>query len=87
MLLVRNPWLGTNALRAKADEHAARLRPVIEGLQARGITSQGALTRGLNRAGISSARGGSWHPASVLVPRDAQGRLAKCPNYLANLSR
>lgn len=65
MPLAQNPGPGTTALRVKANERAERLRAVIEGLQAGGITSQSDITRALNDAQIPSARGGSWHPASV----------------------
>lgn len=66
----------TAALQARlrnADEHAARLRPIIEELQGSGHTSLGALARALNEAGMVTPRNGQWHASSV---RNLLARLA-----------
>lgn len=56
---------GVQAVKAKADEHAAQLGPVIEALRAEGVASLGALAEALNERGIVTPRGGAWHKTSV----------------------
>jgi DNA invertase Pin-like site-specific DNA recombinase len=51
--------------KAKADERAAQLLPVIEDMRQRGVTSLGGIASALNDAGMLTARGGKWHPTSV----------------------
>ena len=53
------------ALKQSADTYAAKLRPVIERLQGRGLSSLPALAHALNEMAIGTPRGGSWHPSSV----------------------
>lgn len=53
------------AAKAKAQQHAEDLRPVVEALQAQGKTSLGALAEALNEGGFRTPRGGSWHKTSV----------------------
>ena len=53
------------ALKLSADAYAAKLRPVIEGLQRRGLSSLSALAQALNDMAMRTPRGGSWHPSSV----------------------
>ena len=53
------------AIKTKADSHAANLRPVLESLKAEGITSLGGIAKALNRRGMLTPRGGSWHKTSV----------------------
>lgn len=56
------------ALRARqrnADEHAARLRPIIDRMRSEGHTSLGALTKALNEEGMVTPRGATWHASSV----------------------
>lgn len=53
------------AIKAKADQHAADLAPVIEDLQAEGITSLGCIAEELNQRGMLAPRGGRWHKSSV----------------------
>lgn len=48
-----------------AQEHAERLRPVIEKLRAQGHTSLGALARELSALNVRTRRGGPWHKATV----------------------
>jgi DNA invertase Pin-like site-specific DNA recombinase len=56
---------GVAAVKKLADEHAAQLRPVIEQIRARGVTSLAAVARALNEDGILTARSGQWHASSV----------------------
>jgi hypothetical protein len=52
-------------LRAGADQFAANVRPIIESLQAAGITTHKALAEALNARGVRTARGGLWYGATV----------------------
>lgn len=61
------------ARQAAADEFAARLRPIIEDMVARGLTHR-AMAEELNKAGIKTPRGGEWTHGQV--PR-LLGRLAE----------
>ena len=57
---------GAAAARAKADKHAADLVPMVEAWRAAGITSQNAIARALNGAGVPTARGGkAWTAGQV----------------------
>lgn len=56
---------GVEALKAKAQDHAEMLRPVVESLKSQGKTSLGALAEALNGGGYQTPRGGSWHKTSV----------------------
>ena len=53
------------ALRAKADQHAENLRPVVDGLAKEGITSLGAIAAALAERGMLTPRGGQWQKATV----------------------
>jgi DNA invertase Pin-like site-specific DNA recombinase len=48
-----------------ADEFASGLIPVLQTIRATGASSLAAIATELNRQGIRSARGGSWHRSSV----------------------
>lgn len=56
---------GVEAVKAKAQDYAEEMRPVVEHLQAQGKTSLGALVAALNEGGYRTPRGGSWHKTSV----------------------
>lgn len=56
---------GAEALKLSACEHAANLKPVIDGLQAQGISGLKALAEALNERRVATRRGGRWHPSSV----------------------
>jgi DNA invertase Pin-like site-specific DNA recombinase len=56
---------GVAAVKRQANEHAERLRPVLEGLRAEGITTLIGIAEALNERGMQTARGGSWYPATV----------------------
>lgn len=60
------------AIKARADSHAQDLRPVLEHLQAEGISSLAGIAAALNERGICTPRGGRWHASSV---RNLQERL------------
>lgn len=60
------------AVKAAADDHAAKLRPVIEDLRGRGVASLPAIASALNQMQMRTPRGGQWHPSSV---RNLLGRL------------
>ncbi|MDQ0473127.1 recombinase family protein [Labrys wisconsinensis] len=57
--------LGRAAVKANADAFAASLVPVIETIQASGITSYDAIAAALNARGIHTRRQGKWHAATV----------------------
>jgi len=63
------------AVRERADAFATDMSPVIDHLRQQGHTSLWALARELNAGGFSTARGGTWHPATVrnLLSRLDQG--------------
>jgi len=54
-----------DAVKAGAEQRAGELRPIVEDLHARGITSLAQIATALNGAGIVTARGGKWHASSV----------------------
>lgn len=74
---LRNAQKGNGAavsvLKASADAHAKRLRPVLDDLAGHGITSLAAVAAALNERGMLTPRGGSWHKSSV---RNLIARLA-----------
>jgi DNA invertase Pin-like site-specific DNA recombinase len=54
-----------DAVKVGAEQRACELRPIIEDLRGRGITSLAPIAAALNEAGIVTARGGKWHASSV----------------------
>jgi DNA invertase Pin-like site-specific DNA recombinase len=56
---------GAAANRTKAKAQAKQLQPVLRDLAAEGITSYSAIAKELNRRGVATAGGGSWHPQTV----------------------
>ncbi|HLZ65511.1 MAG TPA: recombinase family protein [Aliidongia sp.] len=58
---------GAAAARAKADENAERLAPIIDRLRGEGMTSVRQIAAGLNRLGVPTSRGGQWQASSVAV--------------------
>ena len=61
------------AIKGAADEHAAKLQPVVDELKDRGVTSLAGIARELNQMQMRTPRGGKWHPSSV---RNLLARLA-----------
>src|SRR5262249_5542161 len=55
----------TAAVRARADERAQALAPVLDDLRQQGIVSTTALADALNNLGIPTPRNGRWHPSSA----------------------
>jgi DNA invertase Pin-like site-specific DNA recombinase len=54
------------AIKRKADEHAANLRSIVEDIRAQGITSVRKMAEELNHRGILTPRGGEWQPTTVV---------------------
>jgi DNA invertase Pin-like site-specific DNA recombinase len=52
-------------IKEKAAQRAMDLQGIISGIKRIGITSVRAIAEELNRQGIHSPRGGSWHPTAV----------------------
>jgi DNA invertase Pin-like site-specific DNA recombinase len=51
--------------RSAAREFAENLAPLIREIQANGTTTAKAIADELNRRGVSTPKGGRWHPTSV----------------------
>jgi hypothetical protein len=58
---------GGDAMRAKADAHAANVMPIIEVIRADGITGLKPIARELIRRGVPTFRGGRWDATRVRV--------------------
>jgi len=58
--------------KAKADAHAATVRPILEDYQRKGLSLR-AMAEELNRRGMPTARGGQWYAATI---RNALQRAA-----------
>src|ERR1700676_133367 len=56
---------GREAIAANADEFAAGMAPIIEGIRAAGITTLAGVADALNKRGVRTARGGTWHAMTV----------------------
>src|SRR5215210_275974 len=56
---------GATANARGADAFAANVLPIVQQLQASGVTALRALADALNARGVRTARGGAWHPTSV----------------------
>lgn len=52
-------------VKARADENARELAPIIADVRASGASSLGAIAAELNARHIQTRRGGRWHPSSV----------------------
>lgn len=61
--------------KAKADAHAATVRPILEDYQRKGLSLR-QMAEELNRRGMPTARGGDWYAATV---RNALQRAEPCP--------
>lgn len=55
----------TVSLKAQANERALSLAPVLQELQAEGVTTCTGLADALNTRSIPTARGGRWHACSI----------------------
>ena len=56
---------GVAAFTRKADEHASRLRPIVERLRAEGHVTLSGLAKALNAEVMMTPRNGRWHASSV----------------------
>lgn len=52
-------------VRADAAHRAEQMRPIVDDMRGRGLTSLGSLAAALNEGGFVTARGGKWHASSV----------------------
>jgi hypothetical protein len=53
-------------VRARADERAAKLAPIIKSIQAKGVTSLRAIAEALNERRVPTPRGrGHWYATQV----------------------
>lgn len=57
--------LGRATSRANADTFADAMLPMIEGIQAAGVTSYEGIAKALNARGVHTRRGGDWHATTV----------------------
>src|ERR1700674_5431469 len=53
------------AIEAAADQHAAKVLPIVHEIQRAGAKSLKAIADALNARGVSTARGGRWHAMTV----------------------
>ena len=58
--------LGRTVQRTVADEFTRNVLPMIDALRNTGAETLEAISCGLNRQGIRTARGKRWHPSSVM---------------------
>jgi Recombinase len=58
---------GADAVRAKADAHAAMVIPIIEAIRGEGITGLTSIARELTRRRIPTSRDGKWDASRVRV--------------------
>jgi DNA invertase Pin-like site-specific DNA recombinase len=65
---------------ANADAFSEGLQPVVEALQAQGLTTLRAIADELNSRGIMTRRGGQWHVSNV---RGLLARLSCCRGAVA----
>ena len=56
---------GREEIVASADRFAAEMAPIIAGIRAAGITTLGGIADALNKRGVPTARGGTWHAMMV----------------------
>jgi DNA invertase Pin-like site-specific DNA recombinase len=73
--LVEAGRLGRNVQTIIADEFTANVLPVVDALRSAGAVTLEAISCGLNRQGIRTARGKRWHASSVL---NLLARTQKC---------
>jgi DNA invertase Pin-like site-specific DNA recombinase len=57
--------LGGAATRAKAEQFAANVRPIIEDIRRAGVDSCNGIAKALNARGVKAARGGLWSSRTV----------------------
>ncbi|WP_404324553.1 recombinase family protein [Azospirillum doebereinerae] len=57
--------IGSDRRRTMADEHAAKVLPIIDEVRRAGITTLSGIAEALNARGVRTARGGRWHGSTV----------------------
>lgn len=57
--------LGRETMKRRADEHALRLRPIVDQIRKAGNVSLPTIAAALNAEGVLTPRGAKWHPSSV----------------------
>jgi DNA invertase Pin-like site-specific DNA recombinase len=68
--------MGQAAVRAKAEQFAISVAPIISGVVASGIGTDAGIAEALNARGVATARGGRWHAQTVKNLRARAARLA-----------
>src|SRR3982074_1754329 len=63
--LIQAGSLGRAVLIERAEDLAYRLAPAVRLVRSEGATTLRSIAQALNRRGIRSPRGGTWHPSSV----------------------
>ena len=56
---------GRSVQAAEADQFAADIMPIVEGIRRSGATTLTAIAAALNARGIRTARGGKWHISTI----------------------
>ena len=56
---------GVASNKAKADQYAANVVPIIREIEASGVTSRLGIAKALNARGVPTARGGRWYDSTV----------------------
>jgi DNA invertase Pin-like site-specific DNA recombinase len=54
-----------SANRAAADQFAANVLPIVQSIQASGVTTLQGIAEALNARGVRTARGGRWHSSTI----------------------
>jgi DNA invertase Pin-like site-specific DNA recombinase len=68
--------LGQAAVRAKAEDFAPSVAPIIAGIVASGIGTDAGIALALNARGVATARGRRWHSQTVKNLRGRAARIA-----------
>lgn len=66
---------GVKAVKAKANQFAANVLPIVRSIEASGITTFDGIAEALNARGVRTARGGQWYGTTVrnIVVRSGAG--------------
>ncbi|MDA1023942.1 MAG: recombinase family protein [Proteobacteria bacterium] len=62
---IKGSKVGVAAQKAQADQFATNVVPIIQEIEASGVTSHLGISKVLNARGIPTARGGDWYAATV----------------------
>jgi DNA invertase Pin-like site-specific DNA recombinase len=72
---------GASVGKAKADEHAATVMPVVESIRRAGANTLVEIATALNNLGVATARGGKWYPTTVKNLLDRTPNQAAAPRH------